>query len=520
MAKEVSILKAAWLVAIVTIVSKLVGFIRDVVIAKYFGTGVVSDAYFYAYQIPAIAILILGGVGGPFHSATVAIFSKIIPSFDEKAPLIAVNLFRTFTTLSFIFFVVFAILTFTFSDVIMQFIINSTNPELVALASMHLKIMSPILVLGGIIGIYYGLLVTYNEFLLPNISPLIMSVVIIAALVLSKNDSSGYVLATATTVGAFCQLLVQMPKIRKLGYTLKPRFDFVKNIQLKHLGELLFPAILSSSVGQVHIYVDMFFASQLQTGAWTAISYANRLYQFPLGVLVTAFLVPLFPLFSKLVAAKQYDDIKYYFNKGIGTLNFIAFPIIVLIFLCGYDAVQIVFQRGAFDAHATALVSEALYFLSVGLIPYVFRDSITRVFYSFNDSATPFAIAVLSILFKVGLNYLFISVLDYDIGGITLSTSLVTLINAILLGSLIIRKIKLDYLLFFKNILKMAIAAVLTYLILLPVNNLMHFNCSFFITIKLLIMTVLCFFFYTVFSFFLKLEYPKLLLNRLTAKLK
>ena len=82
--KEPSLLKAAWLIAVVTIVSKLIGFIRDVVIANCYGASTVSDAYFYAYQLPALAIVLLGGVGGPFHSATVAVFSKIIPSLEKK----------------------------------------------------------------------------------------------------------------------------------------------------------------------------------------------------------------------------------------------------------------------------------------------------------------------------------------------------------------------------------------------------------------------------------------------------
>ena len=82
--KTESVLKAAWLIALVTIVSKIIGFLRDVVVAKYYGASLVSDAYFYAYQIPSLAIILLGGVGGPFHSAAVAVFSKLIPNLNEK----------------------------------------------------------------------------------------------------------------------------------------------------------------------------------------------------------------------------------------------------------------------------------------------------------------------------------------------------------------------------------------------------------------------------------------------------
>ena len=98
MSKEAGVFKTAGLIAVVTVFSKFMGFVRDVVIAKYFGASAVSDAYFYAYQIPAIAMLILGGVGGPFHSATVAVFSKVITSFTGKPPENAIKLFRTFTT--------------------------------------------------------------------------------------------------------------------------------------------------------------------------------------------------------------------------------------------------------------------------------------------------------------------------------------------------------------------------------------------------------------------------------------
>lgn len=97
--------------------------------------------------------------------------------------------------------------------------------------------------------------------------------------------------------------------MKSLGFSFKPNLDILHNPEYKNILELLFPAILSSTVGQIYIYVDMFFASQLQEGAWSAIGYANRLFQFPVGILVTAFLVPLFPIFSKLVGEKNYDDI-------------------------------------------------------------------------------------------------------------------------------------------------------------------------------------------------------------------
>lgn len=528
--KGPSLLKAAWLIAVVTIVSKLIGFIRDVVIADCYGASTVSDAYFYAYQLPSLAIILLGGVGGPFHSATVAVFSKIIPSLKEKANNEVNHLFNTFLTASFIFFSVFAVLCFIFSDQIMKFIISGNNQELIALASMHLKIMSPILIVGGIVGIYYGILISYREFLLPNISPILMSVVIIAMITLVKHDNTGIVLAWATTLGALCQFVYQIPKMKQLGFKLRPNFDFANNVHFHHICELLFPAILSSTIGQIYIYVDMFFASSLQEGTWTAIGYANRVFQFPVGILVTAFLVPLFPIFAKLVAEDNMESIKKYFNKGVGVLFFAAFPIIICIWILGYDGIKLIFERGAFGDNAAFMVTQALWFLAFSILPYVFRDSITRVYYSFNDSATPFIVAFSSIVLKFFLNWLLVSqlVIGNGIGGITLSTSLVTLFNASVLGFLMKKKIKLDYKGLFSNFSKMLIAGSVTLLVCYLMGTWFTevysgspgLSIKLFEIYKIIFIGTLCLVCYVYLSLLYKMEYAIELKDRLVAKIR
>ena len=515
MSKDSSLLKAAWLIAFVTIISKFVGFLRDVCIANYYGAGMVSDAYFYAYQIPSLAIILMGGVGGPFHSATVSVFAKLVNP-DDKMPSEKVNkLFNTFLTATFIVFALFSIVIFIYSDEILNFIIHSDNKELVSLASSHLRIMTPVILIGGIIGIYYGLLITYRCFLLPNLSPVLMSLSIIFIIAFSKGDKYGTCLAIATSIGALLQFLAQFPAVKKLGFKIKPNLAIKNNPEFKNLVELVFPAALSSTIGQIYVYVDMFFASQLREGAWTAVGYANRVFQFPVGILVTAFLVPLFPIFSKLVGEKKYDDIKYYFHKGVGLLNFVAIPIMFGIILLASDMVQLVFQRGEFDSHATYMVSQALIFLSFAIIPYVFRDSITRIFYSFNDSKTPFLVAFSSIVLKFILNSLFIEKLG--IAAITLSTSLVTLFNATLLGCILLKRINLDYKIYFVNLAKMVSAAFLSF----SINFVIYRNWViapdnwFLLFIKTIVIFVLCMIIYTVFSVLFKIEYVGELIERI-----
>ena len=491
MAKSSSLFNAAKLIAFVTIFSKLIGFLRDVVIAKYYGAGLVSDAYFYAYQIPALAIIILGGVGGPFHSAIVSVFAKFIPQEEDKADEKANRLYNTFLTFTFIIFAVLGLLIFIFAEPLMNFIISGGSRNLIELSVLHLRIMSPVFVIGGIIGIYYGILITFREFLLPNLSPVVMSLVIIAGAILSNNDSSGVILASATTLGAFCQFGLQFPKVRSLGFKIRPNFNIKNNPEFKQLLELLFPAILSSTVGQIYVYADMFFASKLAEGAWSAIGYANRIFQFPVGILVTAFLVPLFPMFSSLVGKGRYDDVRNYFNKGIGVLNFIAFPMLVAIVLLAHDGVYLVFQRGAFGENATAMVTLALIYLGFGIIPYVFRDCITRVYYAFNDSKTPFLIALSSIILKFVFNMLLTE--KFGIAGITMSTTLVTLVNATWLGLLLKKKMDMKYGIYFKNIFKTGCAALMTYGICLLIYRLSPAYTSWlFIAVKTFLMLILC----------------------------
>ena len=168
-----SVLKAAWLIAVVTIVSKLIGFARDIIIANYYGASLVSDAYYYAYQIPSLSLILLGGVGGPFHSATVAVFSKLIPNLKEKPSEEVNRLYSTFMNSTIIFFLALSVFIFFFAEPIMKLIISSGSTELVTLAAEHLKIMTPILLIGGIVGIYYGILIIYKHFMLPNLSPML-----------------------------------------------------------------------------------------------------------------------------------------------------------------------------------------------------------------------------------------------------------------------------------------------------------------------------------------------------------
>lgn len=450
-----SIFRIAGLIAVLTIISKFAGFLRDVFVAQAYGATSVSDAYFYAYQIPSLALILLGGLGGPFYTATVAVFSKIVTDVTQKPDETVKKTFYQFVTITALVFGVLSVLVYIFSDTIIGLIISHGTPELIKIASMQLKIMSPMILIGGVIGIYYGVANVYREFFYTSLSPLMASITIIFALIFLPNDKYGLILAYSTLVGAVFQLILQLPACFRVGLFYRPSFSFSSN-EMRQLGEILFPAMLGTTVGQINVYIDMFFTSGLEEGAWSAVSYGNKIFQFPVGVITTAFLVPLFPMFSSFVGQKDFSSLKEYFHKGLNSLWFLSFPVFALMAIFSYDAIKFLFERGAFDADDTFLVSQALFFLSVSIIPYVARDAVTRVFYAFGDSKTPFLIAVLSIAVKSVMNFIFVKI--FGVGGITLSTTIVTFFNMIMLGILIMPKINLEYAKFVKPLLKVSVS--------------------------------------------------------------
>ena len=519
--KNISLFKAATWIAEVIVLSKIAGFARDVVIANYYGAGLVSDAYFYAYQIPALIIVILGGVGGPFHSATVAIFSKLIKNYEDKPDKDIKDLFNTFETVAVIIFLLLSLLCFIFPEQIMSIIISAGSPELLQLASTHLKIMSPMILCGSIIGIYYGILVTYKKFMLPNISPAFLSLSIIITLLIFKADTNGVHLAVGTMLGGLVQLLAQVPAVRKLGYSFAITLSKIRDANFKDITELVLPAFLSSTIGQFGLYVDMFFSSGLEGGAWTSLGYANRIFQFPTGLLLTAVLVPLFPLFSKLVGEKKFDDVANYFYKGVGSLFFLSGFLTLIIAIVKVDAIHLALERGAFSHEATLIVANILMILSFSLIFYVFRDSATRLLYSFNDSKIPFWTALLAIILKIFFNSILVK--KFGIYGITLSTTLITAINAIILGSFIKTKLEFKYTPLFKTLGKIIVCSIITF----AISNVLYKEICEILSwslingfLRLLIIGIFSSALYFGISLLFKIEFAKEFLDKILDKVK
>jgi putative peptidoglycan lipid II flippase len=438
-AKRPSLGRTFSVVALLSVVSKVIGLARDVVVASAYGTSVLADAYNYAYLFTGNILILFGGLGGPFHSATV---TTLTPRKDAgyAGAIVTQIVFCTVICLS-----LAMILVWVFAPNLVHIVAANYGGDVLHRAkffeetTLQLRLMSPLLLLAGLVGISYGVLNVYDKIFWPSLSPAIASVVIILVLTLFPNKESSLPLAAGTLVGAFGQLFAQLPQMMRCGL----HFQLLRKPQegVRDYVSVLWPAVFGTSIGQLTLYVDSYFCSGIGEGSWTAIANANRLVQLPLGVLITAMLVPALPRFTEHASANNHDDLKAEFRRALSFLTFLAMPLTVILLVIPEPIVRLLFQRGAFNQSSTVLVSQALLFLVPSIIFYIGRDLITRVFYSLQDSKTPYYVAMLAIVVKALLDWLFVMVYGMGVSGISLATSAITIFNLSLLTVLLKRKL-------------------------------------------------------------------------------
>ncbi len=311
--KPRSLVSIAGIVAFATLISKLFGLIREQAIAAAFGVGPVVNAYAYAYVIPGFLLILLGGINGPFHSALVSVLAKREKS--EAAPLV-----ETVTTLVSIFLLLITIVLILFAGTFISVLAPGLEGEAKAIAIQQLQIMAPLALLAGLIGIGFGTLNAADQYLLPSISPLFSSLaIVIGVWVLTwqvgENINApqnwylgGMVLAGGTLAGGILQWLAQLLAQGQAGMgRLRLRFNW-RLPGVMDVMRVMGPATMSSGMLHINVYTDLFFASFIPNAA-AAMRYANFIVLTPLGIISNMILVPFMPVFSRLTAPENWDEL-------------------------------------------------------------------------------------------------------------------------------------------------------------------------------------------------------------------
>ena len=397
----------AVVVTLGTLLSKVGGLVRQLVIAAAFGVGAAYDAYNYAYVLPGFLLILLGGINGPFHSAMVSVLSRR-PRDEGAHILAALN-----TTVSALLLAVTVLLVLA-ADPLITLVGPGLSPQLHAIAVVQLQVMAPMALLAGLIGLGFGSLNAADEFWIPAISPLMSSLALMVGVGLlwwqlggqigapSFAMVGGLVLAAATLVGAFAQWLIQLPALIRQGLA---RFKLVwdwTHPGVREVWRVMGPATLSSGMLQINVFTDLFFASGI-VGAAAGLGYANLLVQTPLGLISNALLVPLLPTFARLTAVDDQPQLLARIRQGLMLSTASMVPIGALFIALGTPIVALVYERGAFDSSAAQLVAALLMAYGLGMPAYLGRDVLVRVFYALGDGTTPFRMS----LAGIGLNVMF-----------------------------------------------------------------------------------------------------------------
>jgi putative peptidoglycan lipid II flippase len=424
----------AKVVAIATLLSKLFGLVRQQIITTAFGISSVTNAYTYAYNVlPSFFLVMLGGINGPFHSALVSVLAKKDKS--AAAPIV-----ETVTTLISIVLLLVTVAIIIFANTIIDLSGAQLAVETKQLAVLQLRIMAPLALLAGLIGIGFGTLSAVDSYLLPSISPLLSSITVIfgVAFILwrfgAQLDSPEYfqlgaiVLAGGTLAGGILQWLSQLVVQWREGMgTLRLRFDW-RIPGVMDVFRIMTPAIISSGMSYVNLTIGLLFVSGI-AGAAFAITTANFIMLTPVGIISNIILVPFLPIFSRLAAPENWPELKIRIRQGLflGALSLL--PLTAIFMSVSLPIIKLAFERGQFTPEDSQFVASLLAVYGFGMIFYVSRDILVRVFYALGDGQTPFKVSIISILLNTILDYLLIEIFDFGAPGLLMATIGVNIIS-------------------------------------------------------------------------------------------
>ena len=418
-----SILKSTSLLSVGTLSSRILGFLRDVILAKLLGTGVRADAFFVAFKIPNLFRDLVGE--GATNAAVVPVFSEYLHKKKKEDFWQFVSVILTIALIVLSVITIFGIIL---APVIVRMIAPGfmADPQKLLLAIHLTKIMFPYLIFIGLTAYCMGILFTFRSFLVPAFSPCLLNIaIIISALIASKTmEEPVFGLAIGVLVGGVLQLIVQIKPLLNIG------MRFQKPKTLRHpgaaqIGKLLVPRMFGSGVYQLTVLIDTFCASLATVvgqGGISAIYYSNRIIQFPMGIFSIALASAVLPSLSGLANKKDIKAIKKTVVFSLESIFFVMCPTTVILFLLSTPIIRTLFQRGEFGDYSTGITASALSFYALGLFSFGGIKILVTAFYALQDTKTPVKVAAVCLAINAILN--FILMVPLKVGGIALASAI------------------------------------------------------------------------------------------------
>jgi putative peptidoglycan lipid II flippase len=429
MSENKRITKAATTIGIGTLLSRIFGFLRDMVIANFFGAGMAADAFFVAFRIPNLWRRLVGE--GSLTISFIPVYTEYLTTRSEEEAREVTHIAFTFAG---ILLLVLTVLGIFFSPILIQIIAPgfARIPEKFNLTVTLNQMIFPYLFFMGLFALCMGILNSLRHFFAPSIAPIFLNISIIVSVfffyhVLQKPVFS---LALGVLAGGIIQFFFQIPFLLKKKVTFRFNFNF-RHPAIKRIGSLMIPGLIGTAVYQLNVFVDTIFASFLPGGSVSYLFFADRLMEFPLGIFAIAIGMASLPSLSGLASQGKMEELKETVSFAFRLVSFISIPAMVGLISLKTPIINILFQRGLFDYVATEKTALALLFYSVGLWAIAGSRTIVPAFYSLQDTWTPLKIALVCLAANVVFITIFIVPLKH--AGLAFATSLSSILNLVLL---------------------------------------------------------------------------------------
>ncbi len=388
--------QAVVVVIALTVLSKVLGFVREMIVAAYYGAGAVTDAYLTATLVIMLILNITGGRS--LGTVFIPVYYEVCAKGAGKR---AERFTGTVLTLAFTISLLTAVLCFIFAPLLVGAIVPGLPFQTRELAVCFTRLLVAGIPLLAISGLLSSLLNVHNNFSVQAAQGIPLNMAVMGFIFFS---GAGVVtgLVAGTLAGYLAQVLVTLQALKKRQVRIFTRVDY-REPGLTRVGRLLLPVMAGGVVTQLNPVINRILASRLPEGTISALSYADRIIQMPLGVLVTAIIVVSYPAMSRAFTRERSADMIEMVNSWSGVMLFVIAPIALALAFLNYPIVQVIFERGAFSSEATGATAGALLFYSLGLPFVAWGRFLARVFYTHHDTWTPMfigmAVAVINIIF-------------------------------------------------------------------------------------------------------------------------
>ncbi|SHJ54388.1 putative peptidoglycan lipid II flippase [Anaerobranca californiensis DSM 14826] len=415
--------KTALLLMILSILSKILGFTREITLSYFYGASNISDAYLISVTIPTV---IFAFVGTALATSYIPMFNNISKNEGNKKAYDFSNNIINFLLIISTFIVILGLF---FTESVVKLFASGFEGETLNLAVTFTTISIFGVYFTGLTYIFNSYLQIKNNFLIPAIVGFPFNIIIILSIYISSKGNI-IILSLGMLLAIASQLIFLLPFSFKKGY----RYNWVLNKKDPYLKQMIYlsiPVILGTSVNQINALVDRTIASRIAEGGISALNYANRLNGFVEGIFVISIATVMYPMISKMAAENNFKGLKRTLSEAINLVNILVIPATLGAMIFAEPVVRLLFGRGAFNERAIAMTSFALFFYSIGLIGKGLRLIISRAFYSMQDTKTPMINAAIGMVLNIILNIILSKYLG--IGGLALATSIAAIFTTILL---------------------------------------------------------------------------------------